>query len=388
MEFLDIDNYENLLQITKLNKEMQLLAIEINDFENKKKSNIHFLNIQKEFYNDMINKKINLLKKYNFIIIKNIINMYNINKKNINFDAEIKNNFDLIKSYNNILNTFSIDNYENKTKTINKLLFKCNNLLKQTDYNILLNNLLLDNISLEKYFNNLFINSDSNSDSNINIKNLLSLDNKFLNNYMNYFCIFYTFSDTNYINNSVKSIYKQSILKKKINIECKEFFKFKTSINKKINKIIISNKKINLFILKNEKQINLLYKKSKDLKNKYLYTLKDIKIQENKNNKLQSTMNANIHELNIRIGIKKKMLIDYQNIIEKHNNNLLLLNNTKGHEIDNGDLCSICLESLHLGVTTNCKHNFHYGCINLYIFNIIQNNNNLEFKCPICRQFI
>ena len=47
--------------------------------------------------------------------------------------------------------------------------------------------------------------------------------------------------------------------------------------------------------------------------------------------------------------------------------------------------CSICLENIDIGITTNCKHHYHHGCINLYIFNIIQSNTDLDFKCPLCR---
>ena len=41
MDFLDIENYDNLINIHKLNKQIHLLNIEINEFESKKKSNIY-----------------------------------------------------------------------------------------------------------------------------------------------------------------------------------------------------------------------------------------------------------------------------------------------------------------------------------------------------------
>ena len=38
MDFLDIENYENLMQIHKLNKDIHLLKLEINEFHDKKKA--------------------------------------------------------------------------------------------------------------------------------------------------------------------------------------------------------------------------------------------------------------------------------------------------------------------------------------------------------------
>lgn len=37
MDFLDIENYNNLINIHKLNKQINLLNLEINEFESKKK---------------------------------------------------------------------------------------------------------------------------------------------------------------------------------------------------------------------------------------------------------------------------------------------------------------------------------------------------------------
>lgn len=372
MDFLDIVNYENLLQINKLNKEIQLVTIDINDFENKKKSNLHFLNIQKEFFNDTITKKTNILKKYNYKIIKNIINMHSLKQKNNEFNKQVNLNKIMANKYNKQLLLFNINNYANIPNTIKKLLYKYNNLYKQSDFII---------------FNSLTSINNINFHS-INLKNLFSCDNKYINLLFEYICIFKMYSDINYINNNLISTYKSLIIKKMLNIEIKHYFKFKTNIIKQKNKIINLNDKFLCNINKNNKQINLIYKRTKDLKNKFNNTFKEIKIQEYNNLKLQSTMTSNIYELNIRIGIAKQKLYNLQFDIEKYNQQLSLLNNTKGDLILSNDICSICLDDLTIGITTKCKHHFHYGCINLYIFNILQQNNNLEFKCPICRQFI
>ena len=96
MDFLDIENYENLIQIHKLNKEIHLLKLEINEFHDKKKSNIYFLNIQQELFDSVVKKKFNLLKKYNYRIIKNILNMHMLKKKNKELIAIENNNIDII----------------------------------------------------------------------------------------------------------------------------------------------------------------------------------------------------------------------------------------------------------------------------------------------------
>ena len=80
MNFLDIENYENLMKIYKLNKDIYILKLEINEFEDKKKSNLYFLNIQQEVYNTTIMKKKTIIKKYKFQIIKNILNMHLLQK--------------------------------------------------------------------------------------------------------------------------------------------------------------------------------------------------------------------------------------------------------------------------------------------------------------------
>lgn len=374
MDFLDIVNYENLLICNKLNKEIQLETIDINDFENKKKSNIHFLNIQKVFFNDIILKKTNILKKYNFKIIKNIINMYNLKQKNNEYCKQINTNKIITNKYNKQLIFFNINNYANMSNTIKKVLYKYNTLYNRSDFMIINPILSLSNEDI------IFKSK--------NLKNFYLYDNKFLNSIFEYIYIYYLYQNIEFKNINLIIIYKHLILKQILNIEIKHYFKFKTNILKQKNKLININGKYLFNIEKNKKQINLIYKRTKDLKNKFNNTVKEIKIQEYNNLKLTSTMNSNIHELNIRIGIAKQKLYILQIDIEKYNQQLSILNNTKGDVILTNDICSICLEDLNIGITTQCKHHFHYGCINLYIFNILQQNKQLEFKCPICRQFI
>ncbi len=370
MDFLDIDNYDNLLQIARINKDIQILTNEINDFEKKKKSNIHFLNIQRDFFNDTILRKTNILKKYNFKIIQNILFLHNLKLKNVELNATIDTyNNDIIHTQYNMTH-FSIDSYSDINKSFEKSLSKINLLYKQSNF-------------VKFDFN---INTDTKT--NLKFKQLLSLDTKYLYILFNYITKFNLFSDIQCINLFNVNIYQHLILKLKLNVEIKCYLKFKKNSIKNISKYQNSIIKSKSIIEKNNKQINLLYKKIKNFKNKFIYTFKDLKMQESNNIKLQTTMNTNICELDIRIDIKQKMLQNYKNEIENYNNAISILNETKGHKINANDVCSICLENINLGITTDCKHHFHYGCINSYIFNVIQNSSKLEFMCPICRRHI
>lgn len=387
MDFLDIENYENLYNIHKLNKQIHLLNLEINEFENKKKSNLYFLKIQKDIFNNILLKKINLLKKYNFKIIKNILKMYYLKNKikELNNYNILNNN--LILNYLHTLKYYNIDKFNNK-KSINKILLKLNNCLDS----FYIKNLDLDksiSSNIHQYFKCKIIKNLDNLSycQTILIKN----DNlsTYFNIFKSYIFKYNLYSDINIIDNFYQNIYKQFILIKKLNLEFKEYIKIKKNYSKHIEKLNNQNRKFSLIKLKNIQNIDLLYKKTKDIKNKYLYVQKDIIFQENKNTLTQNTMNKNIHELNIRIDIKKKILEEYKIDIEKLYNNLIKLNDTKGDILPNKDICSICLEEISLGVTTICNHNFHYGCINLYIFNILHDNNNkIDIKCPLCRQYI
>ena len=220
MDFLDIENYENLIQIHKLNKEIHLLKLEINEFNDKKKSNIYFLNLQQELFNSAVQKKINLLKKYNYRIIKNILNMHTLQKKNNELQEGIQNNSELIMNYNNNLLYYSIDKFNTK-KSIEKILIKYNNIIQSNnEYKIDLNKIL---------------NSSSNDFKYKILKNLDNI-NLSINNGLNNYYIFQRYINKYNLNNDIDliikyhyQIYKQYILKYKLNIEYKEYLKYKVN---------------------------------------------------------------------------------------------------------------------------------------------------------------
>lgn len=409
MDFLDIKNYENLMQIHKLNKDIHLLKLEINEFHDKKKSNIYFLNIQQELFDSVVKKKFNLLKKYNYRIIKNILNMHILKKKNKELIEIENNNINLINDINHKLLYYSIDKYNTK-KSIEKILIKYNNIINN-DFDLL-------KLEISKI--------QTISINNFKCKILKNLDNinYLVNTGLNTYYIFYSYllnnnfyNDINLILNNHQQIYKQYILKYKLNIEYKEYLKYKQQSIQKIKKVQNINHKSEILKIKNNKRLTLLHQKTRNIKNKYLYIQKDIIVYENRNSKTQSVINKNIHELNIRISIKTKQLLECQQEIELCNKNIELLNELNGEDIltlikkvniltnkqckkcTNNKICKtcleyeiencpICLDTINKGIMTSCNHFFHYGCINLYIFNILHQNSKLDITCPICRQYI
>lgn len=412
MDYIDIENYENLIQIYKLNKEIYILKLEINEFEDKKNSNLYFLNIQQETYDNIIQKKINSLKKYNFSIIKNILNIYQLNKKNNELNQFEFNTTKLINDLYKSIKKYSIEEFNIK-KNIQKFLIAYNDLIN----NLINNQIIFDKSKLKfdiltnfKYKMLKNINSINHTKGNIGINNYYLL--------FSYLLQYNFYNDIDYLFNNHIYIYKQWIIKYKLQIEYKEYIKYKENSIKQIDKyksLIIKN---SLIKKKNIKRLNFLYQKNKEIKNKYLYIQKDIIIFEKRNLNTENLINKNIHELNIRICIKKKHLIKCEDEINECNKNIEILNDKKGKNIielkkeyellnnencnncnsnnhicenclnDMKETCPICLEDIENGIITICKHFLHYGCINLYIFNILQNNSKLEIICPICRQYI
>lgn len=379
MDFLDIENYENLIQIHKLNKEIHLLKLEINEFHDKKKSNIYFLNLQQDLFDSTVQKKINLLKKYNYRIIKNILNMHTLQKKNNELQETIQNNNKLITNYNNMLLYYSIDKYNTK-KSIEKILIKYNNIIQSNN---------VHKLDLQK-----ILNSSLNDFKCKILKNLDNI-NFLLNTGLNNYYIFQSYINQYNLYNDIDSllkyhyqIYTQYILKYKLNIEYKEYLKYKQNSILQIKKLQNINNKNDLIKVKNLKRLNLLHQKTKNIKNKYLYIQKEIILYENRNIKTQNSINKNIHELNIRISIKVKQLKECEHEIELCNKHIELLNELHGNKLVNDENCPICLDKMTKGIMTTCKHYFHYGCINVYIFNILHQNSRLDITCPICRQYI
>lgn len=361
MNFFDNENYDNLLKIKQLNNKIQLVLAEIKEYEAKKKNNIYFLKIQKNTFQHIYEKKYNLLKKYKSKIIKNIITIYFNDKLNIDLIHNIRNNDQFIQncSIKYILSKIDYNIILRKGDKINKLLNK--KLNSSFDYyteqfNSYNNRLKLQNYNFYIYFRSYLLYN--------NIDLLIKNDNIF------------------------EDIIKFSIHLKLLHLEFKEFNKLKQNEHKTINKFIILNQKLNKNIDKNKRQNDILSIRTENLKNKYIYLYKYILNQEKKSSNTTFNFIKNIHELSIRIELNNKLLISYKLEIEKMEAILKMYDIIKGTKFTNEQQCMICLEDIEYGITTQCKHQFHYSCINLYVFNIITSINNIELKCPLCRQFI
>ena len=229
------------------------------------------MNIQQELFDSVVKKKFNLLKKYNYRIIKNILNMHILKKKNKELIEIENNNIDLINNNNHKLLYYSIDKYNTK-KSIEKILIKYNNLI-HSDFDLL-------KLEISKI--------QTISINNFKCKILKNLDNTGLNTYY----LFYSYllhnnfyNDINLILNYHQQIYKQYILKYKLNIEYKEYLKYKQQSIQQIKKVQNINNKSELIKVKNNKRLTLLHQKTRNIKNKYLYIQKDIILYENRNSK-------------------------------------------------------------------------------------------------------
>jgi len=383
MDYFDKENYQNLLNIHNLNKKIHLALIEIKEYEAKKKNNIYFLKIQNNLFEKVFTKKYATLKKYYYRMIKNAITIaYNKKKNNELMQIILKNNI-LINKYNNSLFNLNSHNLIQKKSHI-KLFNKYDYIINSINNYITLNKKSIEYNKLEKKYNLLKNNIQLNLQNNI-----ISLDFKSKNlsfyNYIYYYNLDLKYNFTLEVYNNITLYF---IKLNKLNIEFIEYNKFYSLSKKNIHKLTINNNKYNKIILKNNKQNELIIKKSEDIKNKYNYIQKYILIQEKKNLTTQFNFVKNIHELNIRLDLNKEILKGYKLEIEKLQELLKLSDNIKGKYLNNSDQCMICLEEITYGITTNCNHNFHYSCINLYIFNILNQLNKIEIKCPICRQFI
>lgn len=85
---------------------------------------------------------------------------------------------------------------------------------------------------------------------------------------------------------------------------------------------------------------------------------------------------------------------------KKYERNMFILSFTRVNEIVEGDLdnntCPICIESLKEKpvIKTNCKHLFHFECMESYIDTFLQNSQASQsyqvskISCPMCRSVI
>ena len=76
MEFINEESYKNIVKYNKINNKINNALIEINNLQKKKKGNESILEMQETIFYNIIESKLNLIKKYKFTIIKNVINYH------------------------------------------------------------------------------------------------------------------------------------------------------------------------------------------------------------------------------------------------------------------------------------------------------------------------
>jgi hypothetical protein len=393
MEFINEESYKNIVKYNKINNKINNALIEINNLQKKKKGNESILVMQETIFYNIIESKLNLIKKYKFTIIKNVINYY----KN-QLIIKVLNKL-ILKNKNNLLNNkinkiFFTDNINNKLhieynkiKLLNKYYInenyeKLDNLLNQCAKKILKDNPIKnDNIYiLKQYLSNINFNKKDIKYISINFilylfkyNNTIDLDNidKYHNNIYKILLFIYYLS-----------IYKIKI--KLLHNELKDFFK-QQKFNNKLN---CNSEKLLKDIKKSYKKNDIIIKKSNQLIIKYKHTEKHIKNQFMKHNKIKEDFRKNITDIDLNIILLKEMLIIHnkkkellEKIINKDNIKYSFCN-------DINDNCSICLNKLDYCIQTKCSHHFHYNCIISYIYNLLENSSKIDIICPICRQYI
>ncbi len=399
MEFINEDSYKNIVKYTKITNKINNNLIEINNLEKKKKSNESIIQIQEKIFCNTIDSKFNLIKKYKFTIIKNIINyhknqsiikflnnlilknnkiLHNHNNNNINniqfFNENIINKINIEINKIELINNFYINkNYE---KLDNFLNYHIKKLSKENIINISNNNIY----TFHKYLSNIIINKKDIKNISINfILYLFNFNNSIdFNNIDKYYYNIYKI---------LLFIYNISIYKIKLKIihnELKYYFKQ----NNFIHKIVSNNDKLLKDIKKSYKKNDLIINKSNQIIIKYKYIEKYIKNQFIKHYKIQEVFNKNIVDIELNILLLKEIIIINNNekdLLE----NIINQDNIKYSVCSNiNDNCSICLNKLDNCIQTKCSHYFHYNCIISYIYNILEHNYKIDLICPICRQYI
>jgi len=211
-----------------------------------------------------------------------------------------------------------------------------------------------------------------------------------------------------------------------ITLKIKEMFKIKiNSKNKIIFNYFIHNlqKELSLFsnpLYKNNDNLDyikiLVYQFSQiDIKYNLMLEIKSFIKNKNKIDKSMANITRIINlikktENKSDAGNKKsylksliflKLISNNQILIEEYKKNIDLIingrtisnamnrNHNKCEKFDKNDdiICSICLDQVEEGISTNCKHVFHLECINLYVHNIL-GNHFIDIICPMCRAYI
>lgn len=359
MEFFDINYCRALVEYNK--SEDLLYKIEtLKNINNRYIHNLLRLEIELSYEKSEI---IHKCKKYNLLIIKNLIDSYFIKKE--------------IKTLNLNLNT----NYVTNDKLVQITLLKEN--LNVSDIIDNIENLLTQNnkkykisvLKLQKLFN---FKTD---------KKLKYIFNIYYNDLKNNINLFYEKDKYKEHKNICLSnirilLYRisQIRMKHQLSLDIISFVKnkikqinIKTKMKLVIKKKNIQENKLKSYITKNIK----LYKKKQDEVNSKLKKMKWVFLGVSKSIKSNQSL-IDKYKDNINLNRYKKKITNNMN-----KNYIKCKKFNKNEDI----ICSICQEQIEEGIVTSCNHTFHLECINLYVNNII-NNPVIDIICPMCRAYI
>jgi hypothetical protein len=358
MEFFDIKYCQALIEYNK-SEELTYKIENIKNINNRYIRDLLRLEIELSYEKSEI---IHKCKKYNLMIIKNLIDIYFIKKE--------------IKTFNIDLNI----NYVTNDK-------------------LLPNTLLKKNINVSDIIDNIIENllTQNNKKYNLSILKLQKIFNFKTNKKLKYiFNIYY-----NDLNNKIMLFYEKGQKDKNIIISNIRILLYKISqipMKDQLSLDIIS------FIKNKIKQMNMKTKMELVIKKKNIQANK-LKSHIEKNIKLykkkQAEVNIKIRKIRwVFLGMSKSIKSN-QFLIDKYKDSIILnqykkkitnnmnknYNKCKKFNKNEDIICSICQEQIEEGVVTSCNHTFHLECMNLYVNNII-NKPVIDIICPMCRAYI
>lgn len=404
MEFF---NYEYCSSLHKHNEIENINILKNNIKLDIKKKEKEIDNLLESDLKNMLITKFNLLTLKNFII-KLILLLYkNKNEIKQNSSLILKINYDI--NNNNIkynIGLFQLNYSVNKIKTniINKYNLHSNSLVAHS----LSQETIKENLSIDNLIN--FITLDLNKLKSFLIvritnKNKTSkLQKLILIQYKELLICILNYESSVQLKSNVEKennlfsfrqiLYKILQYDKIISINncIIDFFKFKHTITKKNTEL---NKQLHKLNKNNNSNIKKNININKQITNKvklYNKIFKSISIKKNNTRNL-----INNCEKNIKKSINTLLILDDKlNELEHFLENLHKIDcpediKSKCVTVHKDDCvaCCICLNNIDLGVKTVCGHLYHVHCINLYIYSIINDNNDdIKILCPLCRKFI
>lgn len=369
MEFFDINYCRALIESNK-SEDVFYKIEKLKNNNNQCLNNLLKIEIKLNFQNL---ENVSKLKKYNLIIIKNLIEHYLLIKEIKMLNIKLLNgclvNNDLI----GIKPILKNDNINEIIKNIMDNIIK-----KDNKYKISI-------LKLQKLFN--FKNN----------KNIKYIFNSYYSKLTHELILFYEYKDNDNDNdNKIILLSNIKILLDKISqISVRQQLMLDIILFFKNKKIIQLNKEKNA-IIKN-KLILTIEKKNKQVLKLKSNIEKNIKLH----NKKQKEFNNKTKKIYMRFLLFTNILKTNQIIINKYKESINSIKNKKKISNNmnknynkckkfnkNDDItCSICLDQIEEGVITSCNHIFHLECINLYVNNIL-NNPIINIICPMCRAYI